>query len=242
MEEMKIIHWATPRSMSTVFEKVVSQVPGVDIIHEPFTNDYYFGPARKSSRYGDDEKLKRELSQNKLWQARSERITFIKELAFQGEPYISEQQFLDYKHSFMIRHPQKVLNSLVKLKPDATDEEFGFDSLMAAYVKVCNLAGYLPAVVEGDLFRQQPEPIFDRYATALGFTWEGNIFSWPEGRISSWSQEEEKSQAVWHKALEASNGILPALQDEVDVSIPKHLHGAFDRALDIYDILSKKTL
>ena len=45
--------WAVPRSTSTAFAKAISGGEGVRVLHEPFTDCYYFGPQRRSKRYGD---------------------------------------------------------------------------------------------------------------------------------------------------------------------------------------------
>ena len=45
-----VVIWAVPRSVSTAFEKALSRSQGVVAVHEPFTDCYYFGPTRRSSR------------------------------------------------------------------------------------------------------------------------------------------------------------------------------------------------
>lgn len=44
--------WATPRSVSTALERSLMQSPELKVVHEPFTDAYFFGPRRRSARYG----------------------------------------------------------------------------------------------------------------------------------------------------------------------------------------------
>ena len=45
--------WATPRSVSTAFQKTFSQRADTTVIHEPFADVYYFSKWRRANTFGD---------------------------------------------------------------------------------------------------------------------------------------------------------------------------------------------
>lgn len=49
--------WASPRCVSTAFEKTFSQRSDTGIVHEPFCDVYYFSQWRISDRFGDCKEL-----------------------------------------------------------------------------------------------------------------------------------------------------------------------------------------
>ena len=83
-----ILLWSPPRCVSTAFEKTFSQRSDTVVVHEPFTDCYYFSRGRKSSFYGDCEELLDYDGNQAIQkiQLNSAPIIFCKELAFQGLP------------------------------------------------------------------------------------------------------------------------------------------------------------
>jgi hypothetical protein len=47
--------WAVPRSISTAFERVFVERDDFEVLHEPFSDAYYYGPDRLSDRFADAE-------------------------------------------------------------------------------------------------------------------------------------------------------------------------------------------
>src|SRR2546423_685 len=45
--------WAVPRSVSTPFERMFAERDDTTVVHEPFTECFYFSDGRASARYGD---------------------------------------------------------------------------------------------------------------------------------------------------------------------------------------------
>ena len=206
-----VILWAVPRSVSTAFEKTFTNSPQFNVIHEPFTDCYYFGKDRKSDRYGD----KKEISKNsgartcQYILATGEKRCFVKELCFQAEPYISDQFLAGVTSTFIIRRPDAVLASLASLKPDFTEHEFGFTALERVWDRVQELTGSVPPLVDGHAFREDPEGVLSSYCKCIGAAYEPGMLRWTDGRIRNWAPHEAHSQAKWHQTLEQSDGILP---------------------------------
>ncbi len=128
MKSNKIVAlWTCPRSISTAFEVAVSHSPKISIVHEPFTDVYYFSKWRKSDRFGECEPQKDfspNLAIEEITKKREENsIVFFKEMAFQALPYISDDFLNEITHTFIIRHPQEVIASWYKVEQYPTDWE-----------------------------------------------------------------------------------------------------------------------
>jgi hypothetical protein len=219
--------WAVPRSVSTAFEKTFSRRPDTRIVHEPYTDCYYFGGEARSHRYGHQQILAgyRPADAEAAILDPPRPVVFVKDLAFQAEPYLHDEFLARLTSTFIVRHPRVVLRSLRRLKPDFTEEEFGFEPLARLWRHVVDDLRQEPVVVEGDRFRAAPEAQLREYCHRVGIAFAPEMLSWPDGRIRQWADHEQESQAKWHSTLERSRGILPpdpyegieVLPHEVDV-------------------------
>lgn len=213
--------WATPRSVSTAFGRCMAAHPDVTLIHEPFTETYYFGPERKSVRYGD---LLQSTSfgacaakavNGMLRKEGTVNTVFIKELAFQGEPFIDDNIVERGTHTLIVRRPKVVAASLKKLKPDFSEDEFGFQAVERIR-KRCLRAGKHVIVVDGDHFRAEPRAILIEVCLRMGILFNTSMMAWESGAIKQWKPHEKESQAKWHRTLEGSKGILPPAPPQPD--------------------------
>lgn len=233
--------WATPRSVSTAFERVMKNSAELHALHEPFTDAYYFGPERKSSRYGErdaqDFIADREAIEASIRDRPPHSRAFVKELAFQGEPYVSDHMLRTSHQLVITRQPAAVYASLSRLKPDFTEDEFGFTALRRLVDRLDNM-GRNALVMDGDVFREDPTGTTSRVCRAISVTFDPDMLFWTEGRIRQWENGEEKSQAIWHGTLESSHTILKPAGEQRDVDIlPRHVHW-YERALGIYHRLT----
>jgi hypothetical protein len=235
--------WSVPRSVSTAFEKTFSRRPGTRIIHEPFTDCYYFGKERRSRRYGDraDRSAYNTSDALALILAESASVTFVKDLCFQAEPYVSRRFLEAATNTFMVRSPDAVLASLAPLKPDFTEEEFGFVPLARMWHRVVAELGHEPIVVDGDMFRTDPEAVLRQYCERTGLAFDRCMLHWENGRIREWSKGEEDSQAKWHYTLEHSTGIIPPSEScpPVTVSIRPDV---YRRAKEIHEMVCERAI
>lgn len=205
--------WATPRSVSTAFGRCMAAHPLVQLIHEPFTETYYFGPERRSTRYGDvpDQDLScahaAQHVNQRLRAAPGPKI-FVKELAFQGEPYVEQGLFEESSHALIARRPLVVAASLRTLKPDFSEDEFGFTALARIYER-CLRSKKEVVVIDGDLFRARPRQSLTEMCTRMGIEFSDTMLSWDGGSVRIWQSHEQESQAKWHRTLEQSTRILP---------------------------------
>ena len=160
-------------------------------------------------------------------------VHLVKELAFQGEPYITDRCLAVNRHMLICRDPIAVYRSLSVLKPDFTEDEFGFTAMVRLLSRMRQL-GITPVMtIDGDHFRNQPELILRQTCVHLGIRFEPGMLSWKSGKVREWGPDEQLSQAKWHKTLESSTTIIPAV-DLDEISIPPGHAGIVNQATEIY--------
>lgn len=226
--------WAVPRSVSTAFEKTFTCLPSVRVVHEPFANCYYFGPSRRSDRYGNVKEVA-DFDGARAMQSVAPSVgetVIFKELCFQAAGYVSDDFLASVTNTFMLRHPDAVVASLRRLKPDFTEDELGFTPLGEIFGRVAEL-GQSRIVVEGEIFRAAADPVLRAYCDLVGLPFEPKMLQWHDGRIRRWAPHEAESQAKWHSTLEASTGIEPPPRDRPPPA--SDLGDAYNRAMAIYN-------
>ena len=237
-----VLLWAVPRSVSTAFEKTFAQRADFTVIHEPFTDCYYFGPDRRSRRYGD-QPSRSGYTARAACQAVSEsagKRVFAKDLCFQAEPYVDEAFLEKVTSTFILRAPQVVLASLAPLKPDFTEDEFGYTAMERLWKRVTSVSPVPPVVVEGDRFRESPRATLEAYCQRIGVPFSADMLYWEHGAIRRWEPHERDSQAKWHSTLESSHGILPVTGGPKPArkpELPAHLSAALATAERIYEMI-----
>lgn len=238
-----VLLWAVPRSVSTAFEKTFSRRHDFEVLHEPFTDCYYFSQDRRSGRYGNqpDRSAYTAISAYEaVFRPATKRI-FVKELCFQAEPYL-DQTFIERVIStFIIRSPAAVLNSLMPLKPDFTEDEFGYIAMERVWKRVTSACSSPPVVIEGDMFRNSPRETLEAYCQLIGVPFVTQMLYWQDGAIRRWEPHERESQAKWHHTLESSHSILPSAPMQgtlIPSNLPTDLQVAFRTAERIYEMIA----
>lgn len=234
-----VLLWAVPRSVSTAFEKTFSRRDDFEVLHEPFTDCYYFSQDRRSRRYGDqpDRSAYTAMSAyESIFRPTAKRV-FVKELCFQAEPYLDQMFIARVTSTFIIRSPEVVLNSLMPLKPDFTEDEFGYTAMERVWNRVTSVCTSPPVVIEGDEFRNSPRATLEAYCQLIGAPFTTQMLYWQDGAIRRWEAHERESQAKWHHTLESSHRILPSVPAR-RTEVPAHLRGAFRTAERIYEMIA----
>lgn len=234
--------WAVPRSTSTAFAKAISGGQGIRVLHEPFTDCYYFGPQRRSNRYGDSPVVAGygagEAQALILSAATDTDRIFVKDLAFQAYHYLQDDFLHKLTNTVLIRHPRRVMASLLRLKPDFTEEEFGFQALEALTQRITRLQGRPPAMIEGEQFRAHPRQTLLHFCTRHGLPFSEAMLRWGSGTLRPWLPHESESQQKWHATLENSRTILPPSGSLPELDVSSQHQAMLERALEIYDRLA----
>ena len=137
-EPLRVILWAVPRSLSTVFEKCISFFPETQIINEPFSCAYHTGPERILEEIvskEDEERYLQEMADIQIDlpmafdsdQCTYEFVKSLQEADYPGKQLVfckdmayglqGKYELLPkgYRHTFLIRNPYRAFPSHKKI-------------------------------------------------------------------------------------------------------------------------------
>ncbi|MEM7565152.1 MAG: sulfotransferase family protein [Pseudomonadota bacterium] len=177
--------WATPRSTSTAFERVMSNRGDMNCLHEPYNEAYYYGFDRRNHRYfiadpstPESPDLTLSSVHRKLTRLAEKESVFIKDFAYSVMHY-ADEAFLDrFHHSFLIRDPVKVITSMHSRWPDITLAELGFEDLHTLFNRVADRDGSAPVVIDSDELMAAPEIGMRAYCERMGIEFLPQALSW----------------------------------------------------------------
>jgi Sulfotransferase domain len=228
--------WAVPRSLSTAFERVFVERDDLEVLHEPFSAAYYYGPDRLSERYADEAPKPENSYESVLAEVfrPRERRLFLKDMPYQAKGVMSRVFISRFTNTFIIRDPKYVLSSLYKMWPDFTLEETGFEQIYWAF-RYAEEAGQDPVVVDAMTFSEHPVGILSVYCERVGVPFRPDALSWEPGEVEKW-----KSWEGWHEAAQQSTGIERA--ERRDPELPGELQEAYEECLPYYYALAAHTI
>ena len=228
--------WAVPRSLSTAFERVFVERDDLEVLHEPFSAAYYYGPDRLSERYADEAPKPENSYESVLAEVFRPRVRrlFLKDMPYQAKGVMSREFIRRFTNTFIIRDPKYVLSSLYKMWPDFTLEETGFEQIYWAF-KYAEEAGQDPVVVDAMTFSEDPVGILSVYCERVGIPFRPDALSWEPGEVEKW-----KSWEGWHEAAQRSTGIKRA--ERRDPELPGELQEAYEECLPYYYALAAHTI
>ena len=108
-------------------------------------------------------------------------------------------------HAFLIRDPEEMLSSLLRVWPDAELEDTGLPQQVALFEEVRARTGRAPPVINGRDVMSQPAQTLRALCDAVGLSWDTAMLAWPAGRRPTdgvWA-------AHWYSAVESSTGFTP---------------------------------
>jgi len=221
--------WAVPRSISTAFERVFVERDDFEVLHEPFSEAYYYGPDRLSDRFADAEPKEEYSFENVLKNvlAPREKRVFVKDMAYQAKGVLSPEFASRFVNTFIVRDPKYVLVSLYKMWPDFTFEETGYEDLYRLFQYATEGSGEDVAVVDAMTFSENPEGVLATYCEHLEIPFRSGSLSWESRDVEHWDSWEG-----WHDAAERSTGIKPATRR--DPELPEELEEVYERCLPYY--------
>jgi len=220
--------WAVPRSISTAFERVFVERDDFEVLHEPFSNAYYYGTDRLSDRYADAEPRPEYSFDSVLADvlAPREKRVFVKDMAYQAKGVLSPEFVSRFVNTFIVRDPKYVLVSLYKMWPDFTFEETGYEDLYRLF-RYATEGGEDVAVVDAMTFSENPAGVLAAYCEHLEIPFRSGSLSWESRDVEHWDSWEG-----WHDAAERSTGIKPATRR--DPELPQELEEVYERCLPYY--------
>ncbi len=234
-----VVLWAAPRTVSTAFERTFSQRPDTTIIDEPFIDVYYFSKWRRNDRFGDcEEKQNYKPTQviEEITSNKTSPLVFIKEMAYQGLPYIDKDFLASVINTFIVRDPQEAMASWDRVNQVPADEEFGFDALKKMSDLVTKQLEQKAIVVEANSFRIDPERVLSEYCQRIGVNFYSEMLSWNQEKWRECQPYEMESRAKWYKTLDSSSRITPPTKEKVEIR-SENIE-MVERAQKVYEELS----
>ncbi|MGB0112390.1 MAG: hypothetical protein WBP59_04145 [Ilumatobacteraceae bacterium] len=197
--------WATPRTVSTAFERMMIERGDHLVLDEPWSRAYYFGPERRSDRYplAFPEASYAAVEAGVL-AAGDAGPVFLKDMAYHAAPGITDDALRAMTHTFLVRDPTSALRSLHRRWPDFTDDEAGYEAQRALFDRVADVTGEVPAVIDSDALRADPDGVVARWAGRVGLEHLPASLHWEPGMQPEWQLWRS-----WYENAAASRGFAP---------------------------------
>jgi hypothetical protein len=197
--------WATPRTVSTAFDKMMRARGDHVVITEPFSAAWYLGPQRRSARFGEVEpNATFDAVLDEVLAASDGAPLFVKDMAYHLGPLLRPDVLARFRSSFLVRDPAWAIPSLLSKWPDADDTEAGYADQLRVYRICCELGDDPPVVVDSDDLRADPSGVVDRWCDAVGIPRRPDALRWEPGYPPDWERWHD-----WFATAAESTGFLP---------------------------------
>ena len=197
--------WATPRTVSTAFERMMIQRGDHLVLDEPWSRAYYFGPSRRSDRYPlTFPESTYAAVETGVLAAGSASPAFVKDMAYHAAPGITDDALAAMTNTFLIRDPLAALSSLHRRWPDFTDDEAGYGAQRDLFDRVIASTGDVPTVVDSDALVADPERVVAAWCERVGIEHRPESLRWSAGMRPEWQLWRD-----WYENAAASTGFAP---------------------------------
>jgi len=235
---MIINMWSGPRNISTAMMRSFENRNDTNVIDEPFYAYYLKKTELKHpmykeiiDRYETDYNTIIDLITNDI-----DKIIFIK--------HMTQHINLDYdltwinkgKNIFLLRDPNKVINSYIKKNNILNSSDIGFPEQLKIfkYVKKNNKSNFV--VINADYLLKNPKIILSQLCSSFKIKFDKRMLSWKSGERSSdgiWSK-------VWYKNVIKSEKFQ--LKQTEKIKIPNKYNEIYEECLEIYKELNQYSI
>jgi hypothetical protein len=240
--------WATPRTVSTAFERMMIERGDHTVFDEPFSVPYYFGPERTSPRFPEELEeihpmgppIRRIRAPDVLARLRAvaeEGQVFFKDMAYHVMPYVDAAELSDLVHTFLIRDPRWALPSLARIWPDFTADEAGYRAQLELFEGIRAQVENPPIVIDSDDLRRSPERMVRGWCDAVGIPFVASALSWQPGMQPQWERWRE-----WYGEVSRSTGFRAPVEGEPPAVKDRGLEVAIEEAMPLYRELAARAL
>ena len=225
--------WATPRTVSTAFERMMIERGDHLVLDEPWSRAYYFGPGRRSERFPlTFPESTYDAVEAAVLEAGASQPLFVKDMAYHANPGITDDALRAMTHTFLIREPSAALSSMHRHWPDFTVDEAGYVAQHELFRRVTAITGDTPHVIDSDQLRADPNRIIDVWCSAVGIEQRPDALTWAPGMQPQWQLWTD-----WYANAAASTGFEPPRATTMTVPVPDDVAAMLPTARSIYDDL-----
>jgi hypothetical protein len=228
--------WAVPRAASTAFERMVIERGDHEVFDEPFSEHYYFGPRKVSSRFAEVRAhADADAILGRIEEAARRGPVFLKDMAYHVAGLASPTFVAHFTNTFLIRDPARSLPSLARMWPDFTDEEAGF-AAVADLVALVEADGQDVVVVDSDDLCRDPGGVVQAWCERVGIAFVPGALSWAPGMRPEWRLWPD-----WYGATSRSTGFRPP-SDPPPGPVDGRVAAACERWRPVYEELRTRRL
>lgn len=236
-----IAFWVHPRSISTGFERIFIERKDFNVLHEPFSGLYYVYEKRAVIP-GENVDRNAPLSYPdvKRWilSEAEKGPVFFKDMCYHPfEHVMQDPDFLNkMTNTFLIREPEKTILSHCVMNPDVTSEEIGYETEYKLFMKVKEITGKTPVLIDADELEDDPHGVTRAYCDAVGIPFIPEAMSWEGGRhVKSWDSWKD-----WHVDATQSSGIQKSMETfDFGLDDKPNLRAYHDYHLPFYEELKQ---
>ena len=227
--------WSGPRNISTALMRSWGSRADTVVVDEPFYAHYLHvtgldHPGREAIL----------ASQPQSWRVVAEALTgpvpggksiyYQKHMAHHLLPGMDGPWLDELRHAFLLRDPEEMLTSLLKVIPDPRPEDTGLPQQVALFERLRE-AGETPPVIDSKGVLDDPPGLLRALCAALGVAFDPAMLAWESG-----PRPTDGVWAVhWYAAVEASSGFQP-YQPKPD-RVPERLRSVLAECQAHYDRL-----
>ena len=136
-------------------------------------------------------------------------------------------------HTFLIREPEKTINSYFAIKANFSFGELGYGNLLSLYAALDKEQIGLADVIDADDLVNDPSAVIRNYCSRTGIAFDPGSLSWKPGENELWRRTQK-----WHEAVSNSTGFSIA-DRQYPVTVQNHagLRAYYDQSLPLYEKL-----
>ncbi len=228
-----VIVWAHSRSMSSATERAFIARGDLRVFHEPFVQSYYNTIDRDFPHRDPDADLFERYAdaRSALLGAADIGPVMAKDMAFYVIDEIRDDPAFRARVTpiVLFRDPRRAIPSYLKLDPDATVDEVGYEG-QVRLLELLDADGIEAMVVEAETVQADPAAAFAAMFAFAGLEPAPDAVTWRDDvEIASWHHVRG-----WHVDALESTGIRPPADDDPDEVFAAGLR-ANPRAQALYD-------
>jgi hypothetical protein len=231
---IRIAMWSGPRNISTAMMRAWENRPDTVVHDEPFYAHYLLAtglehPGRDEiiAAYETDwRKVVAQITQAPLPPGKT--IYYQKHMTHHILAHMPLDWMTELTNCFLIRDPQEVITSYIKVRPDVTLDDIGFSQQWRLFQFIRETTGKIPPILDARDVLEDPRGMLTRLCQAVGVDFDERMLSWPPGRRESdgvWAK-------YWYAAVEKSTGFAPYRPKTEQA--PAHLRDVLEAATEIY--------
>jgi hypothetical protein len=230
---IRIAMWSGPRNISTAMMRAWENRPDATVVDEPLyafflahTGLAHPGAEEIVARYPTDWRAVVDFLCGPVPEGKP--IWYQKHMTHHVLPEV-EMGWLDaLTNCFLIREPEEMIASYIKVRPDPTLADFGLIEQRRIFDYVRRTTGRIPPVLDARLVLENPEHMLSLLCDRIGVPFHRNMLAWPAGRRATdgiWAPH-------WYAAVEQSTGFQPYRPRAT--RLPGHLRPLLDACNEYY--------